>query len=70
MAFRDRTRQSDRFVSLMNQWFWTHPALRQVGVFTAPYGYPTVFRINRVHEYLMVFRKPHDALYPATTAKR
>ena len=25
-----------------------------------PLGYPAVFRINRVHEYLLVFRKPAD----------
>jgi len=24
-----------------------------------PLGYPAVFRVNKVHEYLLIFQKPH-----------
>ncbi len=27
-----------------------------------PLGYPAVFRVNKVHEYLLIFQKPRDAV--------
>ena len=29
-----------------------------------PLGYPAVFRINKIHEYVLIFKKPNDSVVP------